>query len=372
MSQSVISIFRQAATKLFLTLALVLFARPTHAQTSDSLPEQLTRLENARGYAANSNQSILERLQALELKTLGSTGNGSIFERLSRLQGQTSGTGQSGNLSPPASGPGSEPSQQSKERIANLIKSANLTKAMAIPNTYPSHFFRVEPAPATAESNSKIDQVQEQDRNKNLKADYFNAVMDASKNRVFKFENMPIPVFIVSPTDQAYGAAALAACGDWERRSQGLIRFAPQTRPDAARIKITWAHLGNKSDSQDSTLGGHTMTKWTKKPSGRLSLLSLGAIPVPLYIPTRGPKYTVPPQVIEINLDLIDKKDADIRYLTLRNIVAHELGHAIGLLGHSPNNGDLMFPITDEHSRISERDLNTIKRLYDKKTTVPL
>jgi len=114
------------------------------------------------------------------------------------------------------------------------------------------------------------------------------------------------------------------------------------------------------------------MTKWTKKPSGRLSLLSLGAIPVPLYIPTRGPKYTVPPQVIEINLDLIDKKDADIRYLTLRNIVAHELGHAIGLLGHSPNNGDLMFPITDEHSRISERDLNTIKRLYDKKTTVPL
>jgi predicted Zn-dependent protease len=100
--------------------------------------------------------------------------------------------------------------------------------------------------------------------------------------------------------------------------------------------------------------------------------MSVGAIPVPLFIPNLGPKYTVPPQEIEVNLDMIDHKYKEARYLLLRNIIAHELGHALGLLGHSPNNNDMMFNITDEYSRISERDLNTLNKLYQKKTDIPL
>ncbi len=314
----------------------------------------------------------MQRLQGLELKIFGSYGVGSIFERLAALQERSQ-----SSASPPSSSPSSrasssnlnqaqtpalrEPSRESKERISTLLKSANLTKAVAVPNTFPPHFFRIEPASANSDDDSN-----------DKENDYFETVMDASKNRIFKFEKMPVTIAIAAAADRGYTAAALAACGDWERRTDGMIKFTPLTRPEGARIKLTWAHLGNKTDSHDSTLGGHTVTKWTKKPSGRLSLLSVGAIPVPLYIPSRGPKYTVPPQEIEINLDLIDTKDADIRYLTLRNIVAHELGHALGLLGHSQNKGDLMFPITDEHSRISQRDLNTIRKLYSKKATVPL
>jgi len=346
-------------TRLFI-LSVVLIACATtaaSAQSSMSLPEQLAGLESNMGYGAPPGQSILQRLQGLELRAFGAYGTGSIFERIGALQQRS----QSNNSKPPQQAAAvREPSRESKERISDLIKKANLTRAVAVPNTFPSHFFRVEPGPASAGENAPIEE------------DYFDTVMQASKNRVFKFEKMPVTINIAASADGGYTAAALAACGDWERRSDGMIKFAPLARPDDARIRLTWAHLGNKADSHDSTLGGHTVTKWTKKPSGRLSLLSVGAIPVPLYIPSRGPKYTVPPQEIEINLDLIDTKDADIRYLTLRNIVAHELGHALGLLGHSPGKGDLMFPITDEHSRISQRDLNTIRKLYEKKATVPL
>lgn len=332
------------------------FSSRAVAADSLSMPEQLSKLEQSQGYSYSPGQSIIDRLQVLELRTFGNVGTGSIFERLNRLNEKQS---QLPLPSTPANSPANiketPPSAAQQEKIKGLMQSTSLAKSLITANTFPCHFFRIEEASA-----------------KPSNEDYLDSVLMASKNRVFKFQTMPVPVYITAPPDPAYASAVVAAFADWDRRTEGLIKFATVTQPNAARIRVTWSHLGIKPDKDASTLGAHTVTKWTKKPSGRISLLSVGAIPVPLYIPSPGPKYTVPPQVIEVNLDLVESNEAEARYLTLRNIVAHELGHAIGLLGHSPSKGDLMYPITDEHSRISQRDLNTVKRLYEKKATVPL
>ena len=48
------------------------------------------------------------------------------------------------------------------------------------------------------------------------------------------------------------------------------------------------------------------------------------------------------------------------------SIALHEIGHALGILSHSPSIGDAMYPSTDSYAnaRVSNRDVNTVKRLY--------
>jgi len=41
-------------------------------------------------------------------------------------------------------------------------------------------------------------------------------------------------------------------------------------------------------------------------------------------------------------------------------------------MGHSDDRLDLMYPDTDELSRISRRDVNTLMRLYQRKADIPL
>ena len=47
--------------------------------------------------------------------------------------------------------------------------------------------------------------------------------------------------------------------------------------------------------------------------------------------------------------------------------LCHEIGHALGISGHSKNKSDVMYPSTDMYNtRPTRRDIRTIERIYGK------
>lgn len=239
--------------------------------------------------------------------------------------------------------------------MAEIIKGAHVASVVATSNIYPPTFYHVPLATDNAIDNS----------------DYLDAVLAESKNKVLKFQKMPISIYITPIQEPGFAKAVREAFDDWNVHTGGLVKFVETKNQNNARIIVIWSHLGVKSGTECS-LGAHTLTKWKSRGPGKLAFIPVGAIPVPLYIPAMGPKYSVPPQVIEVNLDVLYGHEVEIRDLLLKNIATHELGHALGMLGHSKVESDMMYNVTDEHSRLSQRDVNTVTRLYQRKADIPL
>jgi hypothetical protein len=223
-------------------------------------------------------------------------------------------------------------------------------------NAIPPNFLRMEPPSAQFTQ----------------PADYLNDCMRDSHGKVFHFKAMPVPVYINSFPDKHFVASVVRGFQAWEDSSNGMVRFVQVDDAAQARIQVIWKHLGREQDATGCVLGAHTITKYQAHSKGSVALIGVSGVPVPVYVPHLGRKYTVPPQVIEVNLDLLMSKNPSVRYRLLQSVVTHELGHALGMMGHSTNVADMMYPITDEHSRLSQRDLNTLLKLYERKPDVAL
>ncbi len=68
-----------------------------------------------------------------------------------------------------------------------------------------------------------------------------------------------------------------------------------------------------------------------------------------------------------IELATLDLDGKPHNQSTLFPVTIHEMGHALGLLNHSDDKNDVMYPATtDNRVRLSNRDINTIRALYSK------
>lgn len=318
-----------------------------------SLGSLVEDLEEEAGLVGVRTDSITKRLNGLEFKVFGETQPGSLVERINNVQKKLAADkarGAQETDEPPA--PKSEPAAEEPDPIKRQIRELN--HSLPPINTKLPLFFRVEPMEPIKE------------------ADYLEDILTATQKRVLRFKTMPIPVYVTPYPTRSYTRACVEGFECWEQRTNGMIRFVQVDSPNQARIKVTWKRLGMSTDSDNCALGAHTVTKWQKNQGGKMAVVGVGGIPLPVYIPRLGPKYTVPAQVIEVNVDLIDAKVQDFRFTLLKNIVTHELGHALGLLGHSGEKSDMMYTVTDENSRISQRDINTLSRLYEMKVDIPL
>jgi hypothetical protein len=177
--------------------------------------------------------------------------------------------------------------------------------------------------------------------------------------------DMPLPVYVeppvlpessedeLSPHDPAvYVTAVERALAIWEREMDGLVRFRRVDSPEAARIRI---HLRGEVapvvDDEHQVLGR----------------TRLGDACVVEGVDPDAERLRVRFQARDLSIFVADEfgllSDDQVEWITL-----HEIGHALGMRGHSPIPADVMYEVVRDRMLVREglstEDTNSFVSLY--------
>ena len=168
---------------------------------------------------------------------------------------------------------------------------------------------------------------------KNAKAnDYGNYLSDLTS--ISKWYNQPIKVWI---QPSIYKKNAIDAFAEWENSTQGLVSFKIVKTEKQGNINVYFVD---------------NIEKTTNEKLGET------------YLKYKGTKIFH----ADIKIRQKTKSNGPCSNRQMYSVILHEIGHSLGLMGHSKNNNDIMFQTdftNDIH--LSQKDINTIKAIYQKK-----
>ncbi len=178
--------------------------------------------------------------------------------------------------------------------------------------------------------------------------------------------NQPIRVYVGDgssvpgwkPEDLALVRDAYA---EWQQALENQVHFEFTEDPQDADTIIGWMEKPKTADPKEVTQEdgkGPTDAKQEMR-SGECQTEMLGGI------------LTRDDIVLALNNEAGKAYSAN----SLHNVALHEIGHSLGLIGgHSNNPSDVLFPNTRYdgglRKKLSQRDINTVKRLYALKADV--
>ncbi len=173
----------------------------------------------------------------------------------------------------------------------------------------------------------------------------------------------PLPVWVEPPRipddlqdefkptpPQAYVEAVRAALDRWEQRLGAVLGFRAADRSEQARLRIRLVGEAGPLPAPDVQVLGVTPVargcQVVGENAGENRLLVEFAVPeLEIFVADRF--GLLPPDQVE-------------------RLALHELGHALGMRGHSPIPADLMFEVARDRSvdRLSVADVNSFLSLY--------
>lgn len=176
-------------------------------------------------------------------------------------------------------------------------------------------------------------------------ADYVASARDATQGRELLWPRRMVPISVFVELTEPMHAMFLQdirdAFAQWEQATNGRLRFQEVATVPEAGIYISFKPGPLMNSAGDV---GHASFNMPESHSEK-------------------------PESLKINITLNtgtvgDGLPAEQRKEQIARLALHELGHAIGIWGHSSNPGDVMYtrPIVSE---LSSRDLLTIRKLYD-------
>lgn len=166
------------------------------------------------------------------------------------------------------------------------------------------------------------------------------------QNRLLYWERFPLRVafrndkFYPDGSGGSISVALLAeeAFGRWQTASSGGVQISRVGSTSEAEVSVTFSTLPSRPG-----------------PGGTLATTSLS------YVESSG-------RIVSASIDIATWPGMTVAelFLGLKATSAHEFGHALFLLGHSENSGDLMFPSIDQErdKAISQQDINTLFTSY--------
>ncbi len=194
--------------------------------------------------------------------------------------------------------------------------------------------------------------------NNALKAELMEGIGDnyievaAMNGRVMRWNSnkMPIKVFYdynpKDPTHKPFFLAAVKRSFDiWAKHTEGKLKVVPTNNMEQAQVVIIFkSGIDNKA------------------PAGKKKQKFISGLTTP-HIKNGILQY--------FDIQFSTAKIDGTPYLESEFFATavHEVGHALGIMGHSSEEGDIMFPVAHNARSISEvnlseRDINTIKLLY--------
>lgn len=149
----------------------------------------------------------------------------------------------------------------------------------------------------------------------------------------------PITVYITSGKGvphyrDEFDESLREALDDWTEATAGKFRFEIQAESQNPDITVTWTDDLHAPAFTSEAGNCHLQSSGTGIAHATVQLLTVD--------PTES---------------------APLGREMLHNIALHELGHALGLNGHSPIEGDIMHPIL-KSAGLSARDVNTVLAIY--------
>lgn len=215
---------------------------------------------------------------------------------------------------------------------------------------YPNH--PLSPAIASVVKQLEVENRRQQSIEKAIPAadrekDYFAyTTWDATT----KWAAHKIPLKVYIPTEEEcrqvksyrseYGQALRQAFADWEQASGGAVKYVFVDNPKDADIDCLWTSDPTKVARPAE--GGEARVAYDTRN---------GISHVQIILLTVTPDIT--DQGIPINI--------------IKVACLHEIGHSLGLIGHSPDANDVMFcsmPAADQERKLTERDGRTVAHLY--------
>lgn len=168
--------------------------------------------------------------------------------------------------------------------------------------------------------------------------DYFNHITVFSDGKITRFTQTPIRVHIAPMPmgvegGETYLESFRYAMREWEA-ADARIQFQEVVAIDDADIRVRWQRSG--------------LTQITDTVLGKTGLIRLSEtnfeVEMVLALRERGSAVLLSPE-------------------RMRTVCLHELGHAIGLWGHSPDAADVLF-FAATAQRPSDRDKATLHKVY--------